>query len=83
MYVHLRQFLTSRQVMGWIWVDMWFLLCATAVLFIMSMQARMVRPSEGVALSSGPLIDLLNYCTAVKFYSFDAFAGKLIWHESS
>lgn len=58
-------------------------LCTTAVLFIMFMQARMVRPSEGVALSSGPLIDLLNYCTAVKFYSFDAFEGKPIRHDSN
>ena len=42
------------------------------------MQARMVRPSEGVALSSRQLIDLLNYCTAVRFHSFDAFEGKPI-----
>ena len=40
------------------------------------MQVRMVRPSEGVILISRQLIDLLNYCTAVKFYSFDAFKGK-------
>ena len=52
------------------------LFCITTVLSIVCVQARMVRPSEGVALSSGPLIDLLNYCTAVKFYSFDAFKGR-------
>ena len=50
--------------------------CTTVSVFAFSMQARMVRPSEGVALISRQIIDLLNYCTAVKFYSFDAFEGK-------
>ena len=35
----------------------------------------MARPSEGVALVSQSVIALLNYCTAVKFYNFEAFEG--------
>ena len=48
------------------------------MLSIVFMQVRMVRPSEGVVLISRQLIDMLNYCTAVKFYSFDAFEGEWI-----
>ena len=37
---------------------------------------KLPRASEGMALVGGPIVELLNYCTAVKFDSFEAAESK-------
>ena len=34
------------------------------------------RASEGMALVGGPIVELLNYCTAVMFDTFEAAESK-------